>query len=68
MRYQLAPVEVDIAEGGSQDLQRTGQPVATFGFADEHEARIARALMLRAIAKAVLQPYTSCAANNQFLG
>lgn len=30
------------------------QPVATFGFADEHEARIARALMIRAISNAVL--------------
>jgi len=31
-----------------------GEQVATFGFADEHEARIARALMIRAISKAVL--------------
>jgi hypothetical protein len=57
MGYQLAPVEVNIAEGGFAEFRicnEQGEPVATFGFADEHEAYIARALMIRAIAKAVL--------------
>jgi hypothetical protein len=30
------------------------EPITTFGFADEHEARIARPLMIRAMANAVL--------------
>jgi pimeloyl-ACP methyl ester carboxylesterase len=57
MGYQLAPVEVNVAEGGFAEFRicnEQGEPIATFGFADEHEARIARALMIRAIAKAVL--------------
>jgi hypothetical protein len=57
MGYRLAPVEVNIAEGGFAEFRVCNdqdEPVATFGFADEHEARIARALMIRAIGKAVL--------------
>jgi hypothetical protein len=57
MGYRLAPIEVNIAEGGFAEFRicnEQGEPVATFGFADEHEAYIARALMIRAIAKAVL--------------
>jgi hypothetical protein len=57
MRYRLAPVEVNIAEGGYAEFRiynEHGGPITTFGFADEHEARIARALMIRAISKAVL--------------
>ena len=46
-----------MAEGGFADFKvcnERDEQVATFGFADEHEARIARALMIRAISKAVL--------------
>jgi hypothetical protein len=57
MGYRLAPIEVNIAEGGFAEFRiynDQGEPIATFGFADEHEAHIARALMIRAIAKADL--------------
>src|SRR5262245_17431295 len=57
MTYWLSPVEVNVAEGGFADFKvcnESGEQVATFGFADEHEARIARALMIRAISKVVL--------------
>jgi hypothetical protein len=46
-----------MAEGGYAEFRICDEhdvPITTFGFADEHEARIARALMIRAIAKAVL--------------
>jgi hypothetical protein len=46
-----------VAEGGFADFKicnENDEQVATFGFADEHEARIARASMIRAISKAVL--------------
>ncbi len=57
MRYLLSPVEINVAEGGYADFKicdENGAALATLGFADEHEARIARALMIRAISKAVL--------------
>jgi hypothetical protein len=57
MGYRLAPVQLNVAEGGFAEFRICndhGETIATFGFADEHEARIARALMIRAIAKAVL--------------
>ena len=57
MGYRPAPVQLNIAEGGYAEFRicdEYDQPIVTFGFADEHEARIARALMIRAIAKAVL--------------
>jgi len=57
MGYRPAPVQLNIAEAGYAELRicdEYDQPIVTFGFADEHEARIARALMIRAIAKAVL--------------
>jgi hypothetical protein len=57
MRYRLEPVQTNIAEGGFAQFRICNEhndPIATFGFVDEHEARIARALMIRAIAKAVL--------------
>ena len=57
MRYRLSPVQTSLGEGGFADFKicnQDGQLVACFGFADEHEARIARALMIRAISNAVL--------------
>ena len=57
MEYRLEPVRLNIAEGGYAEFRicdEHNDPITTFGFADEHEARIARALMIRAIAKAVL--------------
>ena len=57
MGYRLAPVEVNPAEGGFAEFRicnEFDEPITTFGFADEHEARIARALMIRAIKNAVL--------------
>jgi hypothetical protein len=44
-------------EGGFADFKicnESGEQLVTFGFADDHEARIARGLMIRAISKAVL--------------
>jgi hypothetical protein len=55
MGYRLTPVQSNVAEGGFAEFRicnDLGETIATFGFADEHEARIA--LMIRAIAKAVL--------------
>ena len=57
MGYRLAPVEVNPAEGGFAEFRicnEYDEPITTFGFADEHEARIARALMIRAMKNAVL--------------
>ena len=57
MGYRLAPVEVNPAEGGFAEFRicnEYNEPVTTFGFADEHEARIARALMIRAMANVAL--------------
>ena len=57
MGYRLEPVQTNIAEGSFAQFRICNEhndPIATFGFVDEHEARIARALMIRAIAKAVL--------------
>lgn len=57
MRYSLTPVQINVAEGGFADFKicdDKGGNLVTLGFADEHEARIARALMIRAIANAVL--------------
>jgi hypothetical protein len=68
MGYRLTPVQADMAEGGFAEFRvsnKHDEPIATFGFADEHEARIARALMIRAIAKAVLIiSHTSVARRN----
>jgi len=41
MGYRLAPIEVNIAEGGFAEFRicnEQDEPIATFGFADEHEA------------------------------
>jgi hypothetical protein len=57
MGYRLAPVEVNPAEGGFAEFRicnEYNEPITTLGFADEHEARIARALMIRAIKNTVL--------------
>ena len=60
MVYRLAPVQMNPAEGGYAEFRicneynEYDEPITTFGFTDEHEARIARALMIRAIANAVL--------------
>ena len=57
MGYRLAPVEVNPAEGGFAEFRicnEFDEPITTFGFADEHEARIGRALMIRATKNAVL--------------
>ena len=57
MRYRLTPVETSIGEGGFAEFKvwnEYDELVVTFGFPDEHEAHIARALMIRAISKAVL--------------
>jgi hypothetical protein len=57
MKYFLSPVQTDIGEGGFAEFKLcngNGDQLATFGFADEHEARIARALMIRAFSKVVL--------------
>jgi hypothetical protein len=57
MRYRLTPVETSIGEGGFAEFKvcnENNEHVAAFGFPDEHEAHIARALMIRAISKAVL--------------
>jgi hypothetical protein len=45
MGYRLAPIEVNIAGGCFAEFRiynDQGEPIATFGFADEHEARVAR--------------------------
>lgn len=57
MGYLLEPVRLNIAEGDYAEFRicdEHNNPITTFGFADEHEARIARALMIRATGKAVL--------------
>jgi hypothetical protein len=57
MRYRLTPVETSIGEGGFAEFKvwnEFDEHVVTFGFPDEHEAHIARALMIRAISRAVL--------------
>ena len=72
MKYWLSPVETDIGEGGFADFKlcnENGERLATFGFADEHEARIARALMIRAFSKAVLVvPHTTVARQKEDAG
>ena len=72
MKYWLSPVETDIGEGGFADFKlcnENGERLATFGFADEHEARIARALMIRAFSKAVLVvPHTMVARQKEDAG
>ena len=69
MRYQLKPNE--IAEAGLADVRICNEfeePVVTFIFPDDHEAYIARALMIRALAKAVLIiPHTSVVRENRNL-
>jgi Cu/Ag efflux pump CusA len=61
VRYQLKPIE--IGEAGLADVRicnEYGESIVTFTFPDGHEAYIARALMIRAFAKAVLiVPHTS---------
>jgi hypothetical protein len=55
VRYQLKPIE--IGEAGLADIRicnEFDEPVVTFIFPDSHEACIARALMIRATANAVL--------------
>jgi hypothetical protein len=55
VRYQLKPFE--IVEAGLADVRICNEfeePIVTFTFPDSHEAYIARALMIRALAKAVL--------------
>jgi hypothetical protein len=65
VRYQLKPIE--IGEAGLADIRicnEFDEPVVTFIFPDSHEACIARALMIRATANAVLIiPHTSVVRN-----
>ena len=67
MRYQLKPFE--IVEAGLADVRicnEFDEPIVTFTFPDSHEAYIARALMIRALAKAVLIiPHTSVVRENR---
>ena len=67
MRYQLKPTQ--IVEPGVADVRicnESDEPIVTFIFPDGHEAYIARALMIRALAKAVLIiPHTSVARENR---
>jgi hypothetical protein len=69
MRFSLAPVQINIAEGGFADFKvcnERGERLVTLGFADEHEARVARALMIRAISKAVMIiPHTRVGRQNE---
>jgi hypothetical protein len=55
MRYQVKPTE--IVEAGLADVRicnEFDEPIVTFTFPDDHEAYIARALMVRAFSKALL--------------
>jgi hypothetical protein len=55
VRYQIKPIE--LGEGDLADVRvcnEYDESVVTFTFPDGHEAYIARALMIRAFAKAVL--------------
>ena len=67
MRYQLKRTE--IVEPGVADVRicnEFDEPIVTFIFPDDHEAYIARALMVRALAKAVLIiPHTSVVRENR---
>jgi hypothetical protein len=67
VRYQLKPFE--IVEAGLADVRICNEfeePIVTFTFPDSHEAYIARALMIRALAKAVLIiPHTSVVRENR---
>ena len=67
MRYQLKPTE--IVKVGLADVRicnEFDEPIVTFSFPDSHEAYIARALMIRALAKAVLIiPHTSVVRENR---
>ena len=67
MRYQLKPIE--LGEADLADVRICNQydeSVVTFTFPDSHEAYIARALMIRAFAKAVLIiPHTSVVRENR---
>ena len=67
MRYRLKPIEISeacLAE--VQICNEYDEPIVTFTFPDEHEAYIARALMIRAFAKAVLIiSHTSVARQNR---
>jgi len=67
VRYQLKPIE--IGEAGLADVRicnEYDESIVTFTFPDGHEAYIARALMIRAFAKAVLiVPHTSVVRENR---
>ena len=67
MRYQLKRTE--IVEPGVADVRicnEFDEPIVTFIFPDGHEAYIARALMIRALKKAVLIiPHTSVVRENR---
>jgi hypothetical protein len=57
VRYQLTPIQASMGEADFADFKvcnERDEPIVTFGFPDEHEAYIARALMIRALSKAVL--------------
>ena len=57
MGYRLTKAQSTMGEAGFSDFKicnEQDEPIVTFGFADEHEASIARALMIRAIAHAVV--------------
>jgi hypothetical protein len=57
MGYRLAPIEVNIAERGFAEFRicnERDEPIAIFGFADEDEAYIARALMIRGLRRPFL--------------
>ena len=67
MRYQLKPIELGEADLADVRIcNEYDESVVTFTFPDSHEAYIARALMIRAFAKAVLIiPHTSVVRENR---
>jgi hypothetical protein len=67
VRYQLKPIELGEADLADVRIcNEYDESVVTFTFPDSHEAYIARALMIRALAKAVLIiPHTSVVRENR---
>ena len=67
VRYQLKPIELGEADLADVRIcNEYDESVVTFTFPDSHEAYIARALMIRAFAKAVLIiPHTSVVRENR---
>jgi hypothetical protein len=67
VRYQIKPIELGEADLADVRIcNEYDESVVTFTFPDSHEAYIARALMIRALAKAVLiTSHTSVARKNR---